>query len=155
MRDSDRVLEKQGPNTRHADMIRFTDEARVLELEPVIRSYLREAVGDAEAGIRPPGEQGDLELPVELSEALGVDPELAEASHKLTPGRKRSYVIDLNSAKEAFEEVDQIRNALERFAAGDADLADWLIWERSRAAGAEGVVTFDGRLGRSSEFVEP
>ena len=52
-----------------------------------------------------------------------------------------------------FEEVDQIRTALERFAAGDGDLADWLIWERSRAAGAERVVTFDGRLLRSPEFV--
>ena len=53
-----------------------------------------------------------------------------------------------------FEEVDQVRAALERFAAGDGDLADWLIWERSRAAGAERVVTFDGRLLRSPEFAE-
>ena len=53
-----------------------------------------------------------------------------------------------------FEDVDQLRAAVERFAAGDGDLADWLIWERSRAAGAERVVTFDGRLLRSPEFVE-
>lgn len=60
----------------------------------------------------------------------------------------------LRARQLTFEEVDQIRSALERFAAGDGDLADWLIWERSRAAGAEGVVTFDGRLLRSPEFVE-
>ena len=53
-----------------------------------------------------------------------------------------------------FEEVDQVQAALERFAAGHGDLADWLIWERSRAAGAERVVTFDRRLLRSPEFVE-
>lgn len=53
-----------------------------------------------------------------------------------------------------FEDVDQIRSALERFAAGDGDLADWLICERSRAAGAERVHTFDGRLLRSPEFAE-
>ena len=52
-----------------------------------------------------------------------------------------------------FEDVDQIQGALERFAAGEGDLADWLIWERSRANGAERVVTFDGRLLRSPEFV--
>jgi predicted nucleic-acid-binding protein len=52
-----------------------------------------------------------------------------------------------------FEDVDQIQAALERFAAGEGDLADWLIWERSRANGAERVVTFDGRLLRSREFV--
>lgn len=28
----------------------------------------------------------------------------------------------------------------------------WLIWERSRAAGAERAVTFDARLLRSREF---
>jgi len=32
------------------------------------------------------------------------------------------------------------------------DLAGWLIWERSRAAGAKRVVTFDARLLRSREF---
>jgi predicted nucleic-acid-binding protein len=51
-----------------------------------------------------------------------------------------------------FEDVGQVRSALERYAAGEGDLADWLIWERSRAAGAERVVTFDARLLRSSEF---
>lgn len=60
----------------------------------------------------------------------------------------------LRARQLTFEEVDQIRSALERFAAGDGDLADWLIWERSRAAGAESVVTFDARLLRSSEFAE-
>lgn len=54
----------------------------------------------------------------------------------------------------SFEDVDQVRAVLERFAAGDGDLADWLIWERSRAAGAERVVTFDGRLLRSPELAE-
>ena len=60
----------------------------------------------------------------------------------------------LRARQLTFEEVDEIRRALERFAAGDGDLADWLIWERSRAAGAGGVVTFDSRLLRSPEFAE-
>ena len=60
----------------------------------------------------------------------------------------------LRARQLTFEEVDQIQTALERFAAGHGDLADWLIWERSRGAGAERVVTFDRRLLRSPEFVE-
>ena len=36
MRDPEGALEKQGPNTRHADMIRFTDNERVADLEPTI-----------------------------------------------------------------------------------------------------------------------
>lgn len=53
-----------------------------------------------------------------------------------------------------FEEPDQVRAALEHFAAGDGDLADWLVWERSRAAGCRRVVTFDSTLLRSPEFTE-
>lgn len=60
----------------------------------------------------------------------------------------------LRARQLVFEQLDEVRNALERFAAGDGDLADWLIWERSRAAGAEQVVTFDARLLRSPEFTE-
>ena len=54
------------------------------------------------------------------------------------PTRDRGGPGDLLRARQlTFEDVDQIRAALERYAAGDGDLADWLIWERSRAAGAE------------------
>jgi len=60
----------------------------------------------------------------------------------------------LRTRQLTFEEPDQIRSALERFAAGDGDFADWLIWERSRAAGCDQVVTFDNALLRSSEFAE-
>lgn len=118
MKDPDGVLEKQGPNSRYANMIRFTDEARVPELEPVIRSYLREAVGYADAGTKPPKEQGELELPVELSEALDADPELAEAFHKLTPGRKKGYVLNLNSAKKAETRVARIAKFRDKIIAG-------------------------------------
>jgi len=118
MKDPDGVLEKQGPNTRYPDMIRFTDEDRVRQLEPVIRSYLREAVGYADAGIKPPKEQGVLELPAELSEALEVDPELAEAFYRLTPGRKKSYVINLSSAKKPETRVARIAKFRDKIIAG-------------------------------------
>jgi predicted nucleic-acid-binding protein len=60
----------------------------------------------------------------------------------------------MRSRQLVFEDGEQVRSALERYAAGDGDLADWLIWERSRAAGADAVVTFDNRLLRAQEFVD-
>jgi uncharacterized protein YdeI (YjbR/CyaY-like superfamily) len=99
LKDQEGVLERQGPNTRYPDMIRFTANNQVAEMEAVITSYLKEAMGYAEAGIKPRKEQSGLDLPDELIEALDADPELAEAFHELTPGRKRSYIINLNSAK--------------------------------------------------------
>lgn len=99
MKDPGRVLEKQGPNAPCPDMIRFTDNARVAEMAPVIASYLKEAMAYAEAGEKAPKAEDDLETPEELAAALDADPELAEAFYDLTPGRRKSYVINLRSAK--------------------------------------------------------
>ena len=54
MKDPNGVLEKQGPNTPHPDMIRFSENDQVAKLEPVITSYLKEAVGYANAVSRQP-----------------------------------------------------------------------------------------------------
>ena len=118
MADPDGVLERQGPNTRHPDTIRFTDAARVEALAPVIRAYLAEAMGHAEAGRRAPRAVEDADLPEELVEALDTDPALAEAFHALTPGRRRSYVINLTGAKGAETRRRRIAGFRERILAG-------------------------------------
>ena len=99
MKDVDGILEKPGPNTRHADTIRFNDNSKVAEMEPLILSYLREAISYADAGIKPEAVKSEFDLPDELVEALDSDPELAEAFSSLTQGRQRSYVINLMSTK--------------------------------------------------------
>ncbi|MEL7042577.1 MAG: YdeI/OmpD-associated family protein [Pseudomonadota bacterium] len=118
MKDPEGVLEKQGPNTQHNDMFRFTDVAQVSEKETVIRSYLEEAMAYAEAAIKPPKNETTLDLPDELVDALDADPELAEAFHKLTPGRKKSYAINLNSAKKAETRMARITKFRPKILAG-------------------------------------
>ncbi len=118
MKDPDGILEKQGPNTRHPDMIRFTDNEQVAATEPTIRSYLKEAASYAEAGIKPPKDESKIDLPDELLEALNADSELAEAFHKLTPGRQKSYVINLNSAKKSTTRFSRIARFRQKILAG-------------------------------------
>ena len=118
MKDPDGVLEKQGPNTQHADMIRFTKNTQVPKMKPVIEAYLEEAIGYAEAGIKPPKQKGVLELPDELQEALESDPELADAFDRLTPGRQKSYVINLNSAKKSETRISRIAKFRDKILAG-------------------------------------
>ncbi len=108
MTDPDGVMERQGPNTRTPNMIRFTDNAQVMAREAVIRAYLAEAVGYARAGITAPKEVRDIELPDELVDALDSDPDLAEAFAALTPGRQNSYVIALASAKASATRVARV-----------------------------------------------
>jgi uncharacterized protein YdeI (YjbR/CyaY-like superfamily) len=118
LKDPSGILERQGPNTRYPNMIRLSGNEQVTEREPVILSYLREAMDYAEQGLRALPEDGDLELPDELVGALGVDPELAEAFHNLTPGRRRSYVVALGSAKTSATRAARIAKFRERIIAG-------------------------------------
>ena len=118
MKDPDGLLERQGPNTRHPDSIRFTAIEQVDQRATSLRAYLREAMGYAEAGTVPPKETQELELPDELVDAMDADPELAEAFHRLTPGRQRSYVIHLGSAKTSATRVARIAKARPNVLAG-------------------------------------
>ncbi|MFO0885328.1 MAG: YdeI/OmpD-associated family protein [Pirellulales bacterium] len=122
MKDPKRVLEKQGPNTQHPDMIRFTDNAQVNQMEAVISLYLQEAMAYAQAGIKPPKESVKVELPDELVEAFASDPELADAFDKLTPGRQKSYVINLNSAKNPQTRISRIAKFRDKILAGKGAL---------------------------------
>ncbi|MEO1240825.1 MAG: YdeI/OmpD-associated family protein [Pseudomonadota bacterium] len=118
MKDSEGVLQKQGVNTRHADMIAFTENSQVAKMEPTIRAYLAEAMEYAKAGVKPPKEKSEIDLPDELVEALDADTELAEAFHMLTPGRRNSYAINLNSAKKPETRISRIAKFRSKIIAG-------------------------------------
>jgi uncharacterized protein YdeI (YjbR/CyaY-like superfamily) len=118
MTDPEGILERQGQNTSHADMIRITDNAGAARRADIILSYLDEAMGYAERGITPPKLVRDDPWPDELTEALDADPELAEAFHRLTPGRQRSYLFNLNGAKRPETRITRIERYRPRILAG-------------------------------------
>ncbi|RKQ95468.1 YdeI/OmpD-associated family protein [Maricaulis maris] len=118
MTDPEGLLERQGPNTRNPDTIRFAGPADVARLEPVLRAYLREAMDYAEQGLVPQQAPAEIVLPDELVDALDADPELAEAFHALTPGRQRSYVIHLSSAKTSATRLARIERCRGKIIAG-------------------------------------
>lgn len=118
LKDPARVLEKQGPNTQHADSIRFTANERPAAMAETIAAYLKEAMGYADAGIRPEKAAAEYDMPEELLEALDADAELADAFYRLTPGRQRSYAINLNSAKASATRVARIAKFRDQIIAG-------------------------------------
>lgn len=122
MRDPHGALVGQGPNSQHPDCFRFDDSAQVVVAEPIIREYLAEAMAYAEQGIKPAKVERELELPDELVEALESDPELAQAFALLTPGRQRSYVFALNSAKTSATKVARIIKYRDKILAGKGAL---------------------------------
>lgn len=120
--DPGRLLQRQGPNTRHPDCFRFTDNDGPARLEPAIRACLAEAMAHAERGTLPPKEASDIALPEELVEALDADPELAEAFAALTPGRRKSWALHVAGAKTAATRQGRIAKGRARILAGKGAL---------------------------------
>ncbi|MGR3464764.1 YdeI/OmpD-associated family protein [Limimaricola sp.] len=123
--DPQGLLRASGPNSRHPDMISFADNTGPRDLEPAIRSLLSEAMAHAEAGRKPPRTRVEFELPDELVDALDRDPELATAFHALTPGRQRSYVININAAKKSLTRASRVAGFRERILAGKGAQERW------------------------------
>src|SRR6202012_2030782 len=122
LKDTEAVLEPQGPNSQTPGMIRFTAVGQVEEREPVIRAYLRQLMDHAEAGTKPPKGSREIDMPDELAEALDADPEMAEAFQALTPGRQKSYMFNLNQAKQSATRVARIEKFRDRILAGKGAL---------------------------------
>ena len=118
MKDPQQVWQLQGPNTRYPDMMRFTSDTQVVAMRATILDYLKEAMEYAESGIKPPKDNREIELPIELVEALECDHELSTAFHALTPGRQRSYVIALSSARKPETRIARIAKFREKILAG-------------------------------------
>lgn len=112
------VLGPQGPGNAVPGVLRFTDAAQVRELAPVIRACLRQLMDHAEKGTKPPKSEPGIDMAAELSEALNADPELAEAFHALTPGRQRSYMFNLNQAKQPATRIARIEKFRSKIIAG-------------------------------------
>ena len=119
---TDGVLEPQGPNSQTPGMLRFTAVGQVGEMESVIRAYLRQLMDHAEAGTKPPKVEREIDMPDELTEALDADPELAEAFQALTPGRQKSYMFNLNQAKQSATRTARIEAFREKIIAGKGAL---------------------------------
>ena len=118
LKDPHALLERQGPNTRHPDAIRFTDAAQVAARADAIRAFLGQAMDCAERGLKPPRDDTARDLPQELLDALDDDSELVEAFAALSPGRRNSYAVALATAKKPQTRIARITRFRDRIIAG-------------------------------------
>lgn len=117
--DPDGLLGSQGGNTQGARVVRFASTADVTGREPALRALIRAAIDAEDRGLKPayPAKH-DLDLPGELGAAMDADPELAEAFHRLTPGRRRSWVLQIAGAKQSATRTARVEKAAPAIKAG-------------------------------------
>lgn len=102
LKDRTRVLEKIGEHTQAGRWIKFTSTREIAALQSTLRNYLYEAVLLEESGkkvqLKKPSEYA---TPEELQSLLEGDAVLRSAFEALTPGRRKSYIFHIASAKQA------------------------------------------------------
>lgn len=119
LQDPAGVLRSQGENTRSAKRIEFTSPEQVAELASVVRTCVEEAIAVEESGLAiPQKEVVEDEMPPELDERLRHDTEYREAFERLTPGRKRSYLLHIAGAKKAETRQRRVEKCREKVLAG-------------------------------------
>lgn len=109
LKDPDQVLARPGKNSRAARLIRFTTLQEINDLEPVVQSYILEAIELEKAGRKVDLQQEAVpELPHELQDQFNSNPALKKAFAALTPGRQRAYLIHFSAPKQSQTRVSRI-----------------------------------------------
>jgi uncharacterized protein YdeI (YjbR/CyaY-like superfamily) len=102
LKDPKHILERIGEHTQAGRWIKFTSVREIAALQPTLTNYLYEAIALEESGkkvaLKKPSEYA---MPEELQARLDDDAVLRAAFEALTPGRRKSHMIHISSAKQA------------------------------------------------------
>ncbi len=101
LNDEAGILEKPGPNSQAARLIKFTNVQQVIELEPTIKAFIQQAIDIEKAGRTVAFKKNPEPMPEELEQKLEEDPVFKAAFEALTPGRQRGYIIYFSGAKQS------------------------------------------------------
>ena len=93
LKDSKGILIQQTENVQAARQIRFTNVAEIDDLEPILKSYISEAIEVEKAGLKVELKKtSEYIIPEEFQKELDENPILKDAFEALTPGRQRAYI---------------------------------------------------------------
>jgi uncharacterized protein YdeI (YjbR/CyaY-like superfamily) len=102
LKDEYDILVQQTKNVQSARQIRFTEVDEIVEMEPILKAYIDEAIAVEKAGLEVEfKETSDFDMPEEFRTKLDESPELKAAFEALTPGRQRGYLLYFSGAKQA------------------------------------------------------
>ena len=118
LEDPEGHLAFPGPNSRYGKLMEFRTAAEVEAAGAVIRGFIAQAREIAEAPEPPQAAPADDPHPVELTEALARDPDLAAAFDALTPGRQRGWLLQFNGAKKSETRATRVAKATPAIRAG-------------------------------------
>lgn len=100
LKDPMGILRQQTENVQAARQIRFTDVREIVQMEPALKAYIKEA--KEKAGVEVSYKQtSEFVIPEEFQKRLDRSPRLKKAFEALTPGRQRGYLLYFSAAKQS------------------------------------------------------
>jgi uncharacterized protein YdeI (YjbR/CyaY-like superfamily) len=119
LRDPNHILIQQTENVQAGRQIRFTNVRQIVELEPVLKVYIQEAIEVEKAGLKVPlKKSSEFTMPEELQKKLDAIPALNIAFHALTPGRQRGYILYFSAAKQSKTRESRIERCMPQILKG-------------------------------------
>jgi len=118
LQDDAKILVPAGANSNVARHLKITSAAQVAELEPHIHAYIAEAIELEKSGAKVPKPTEREPMPETLANWLESDPQLHKAWDLLTPGRQRSYILHVGSAKQEQTQLNRIEKCIPKIYAG-------------------------------------
>ena len=102
LNDANGILIQQTENVQAARQIRFTSVQEIVELEPILKTYIYEAIELEKAGLKVPLKKtAEFTMPDEFQQKLDEVPVLQTAFFQLTPGRQRAYLLHFSAPKQS------------------------------------------------------
>lgn len=119
LKDANSLLSKPGENTQAGRWIKLSSVRAISELEPILKSYIQEAIAAQKAGLEVPyKETADYPVPEELKNKLKQDPTFKTAFKALTPGRQRGYLLYFAGAKQSKTRTSRVEKCIPQILKG-------------------------------------
>jgi uncharacterized protein YdeI (YjbR/CyaY-like superfamily) len=119
LKDAMGILIQQTENVQAARQIRFTHVDKIVEMEPVLYAYIREAIEVEKAGLKVEfKETSEFPMPDEFQQKLVSDPAVKAAFEALTPGRQRAYLLYFSNAKQSKTRAARVEKCIPQMLAG-------------------------------------
>ena len=100
--DAHNILIQQTKDVQSARQMRFTDIMEIIDLEPVVKAYIYEAIEVEKAGLKVVLKTtAEYDVPTEFQNKLDHIPALKTAFEALTPGRQRGYLYYFSQPKQS------------------------------------------------------
>lgn len=119
LRDANGILVQQTENVQSARQIRFTNIQEIAKLEPVLKTYIQEAIEVEKAGLKVNFKKtSDFAIPEEFQNKLDKMPALRTAFDALTPGRQKGYIFYFSSAKQSKTRESRVEKSIPKILDG-------------------------------------